>query len=288
MKTTRCPVLILLLQVLSQVLACSSNERGRGDAGPGGDAASCVSGGATYAPGETFSAGCQNCSCLPTGVIACSAGLCVVDSGAAERSASDTFPGDGCGGSDESCLYSGGVLAVGASGVDGCSTYTCGAGGKLTCKAGACSTVDASASVDCSLPTSLVFGYYGGLDGDSRVTLDTSGTVTVTLSDGTCSSRLPACETACAVTVATLAMDLADPDVRAAFAAGSGTVYGVSRISQDVADFVVTLGDGRSIQVGVPCCRFPDLACRPIPKGVQRLVNDLQSVMAGITVCTPI
>ena len=64
-----------------------------------------------------------------------------------------------------------------------------------------------------------------------------------------------------------------------------GTPYGVSLVSVDVADFRITLGDGRSIRVGVPCCRFPDSPCQPIPKGVQRLVNDLQSLVAGNAGC---
>jgi hypothetical protein len=129
------------------------------------------------------------------------------------------------------------------------------------------------------------FGYYGGLDAGSLIALDTSGDVTFKSSARSCSVRLPACGTGCAITVATLARDLADPDVQAALAAGPGTVFGVSLISQDVADFLVTLGDGRSIEVGAPCCRFPDLACQAIPRGVQRLTNDLQSLMAGLSGC---
>ena len=181
-------------------------------------------------------------------------------------------------------MHNGDKLAVGESGVDGCSTYC----GKLTCTVDACAAVDAGVPVECSLPTWLEFGLYGGLDGETSTILDITGTLTVILSARSCVSELPACGTACAITVATIAEDLAVPDVQAAFAASSGTPYGVSLVSVDVADFRITLGDRRRIQVGVPCCRFPDLQCQPIPKGVQRLVNDLQSLMAGITVCTSI
>jgi len=285
-KTTPYLVLILLANSLAQVSACASHRGGSVDARAGADASSCVHGGTTYAPGETFSMGCQSCRCLPTGEVACSAGLCLVDSGATEPARQDTLPSDRCGSSAETCLYGSGTLAVGESGVDGCSIYTCGAGGTLTCTAGGCPAVDASTAADCSLPTPMVFGYYGGFEPGSRITLETSGTVTATTSAGPCVSRLPACGTGCAITVATIARDLANPEVQAALAAGSGSVYGVSLISQDVADFVVTLGDGRSIEVGVPCCRFPDLPCQPISDGVQRLVNDLKSLMAGIAVCT--
>jgi hypothetical protein len=278
---TRCLVLVLLAQVVAQVLPCTGNSRGSVDARPGVDAPSCVYGGTTHAPGETFSVGCRNCSCLPTGVVACSARLCLVDSGTAEPDGQDTSPQAGCVGADEACLHNGDKLAAGESGVDGCSTYC----GKLTCTVGVCAAVDAGVPVECSLPTWLEFGLYGGLDGETRTILDTSGTLTVILSAGSCVSELPACGTACAITVATIAKDLADPDVQAAFAAGSGTPYGVSLVSVDVADFRITLGDGRGIRVGVPCCRFPDSPCQPIPKGVQRLVNDLQSLVTGNAGC---
>jgi hypothetical protein len=276
---------LLLVPVVVHVVACTSNGRSNADARLGMDAASCAYGSTTYAPGATFRVGCQNCSCLPTGVVECTPGLCLVDSGTAELAGQDTSPGDGCGTSAEACLYSGGLLAVGQSGVDGCSSYTCEGGGKLTCTAVGCATVDASAPADCELPTTLAFGSYGGLDAGSRITLDTSGTVTVTSSARSCSAKLPACGTGCAVTVATIAKDLADPDVQAAFARGPATVFGVSLISRDIADFLVTLGDGQSLQVGGACCRFPDLPCQPIPLGVQRLVNDLQNLMAAITGC---
>jgi hypothetical protein len=179
-------------------------------------------------------------------------------------------------------LNNGDRLAVGESGVDGCNT-SC---GKLTCTVGACAAADAGVPGGCSLSTSLTFGLYGGMGGETSTVLDTTGALTVILSAGPCISQLPACGTACAITVATIARDLADPDVQSAFAVGPGTPYGVSRVSVDVADFRVTLGDGRSIQVGVPCCRYPDLPCQPIPRGVQRLVNDLQALTVGITVCT--
>ena len=281
MKTTHSLLLVLLTHVAAQALACASNRQGSIDARLGGDAASCVYGNITYAPGETFTVGCESCSCLPTGAVDCAARLCLVDSGVTEPDRQDTSPQDGCVGADEACLHNGDRLAVGESGVDGCSTYC----GKLTCTMGSCAAVDAGVPVECSLPTWLEFGLYGGLDGEASTVLDATGTLTVILSAGSCVSELPACGTACAITVATIAKDLADPGVQAAFAAGSGTPYGVSLVSVDVADFRITLGDGRSIRVGVPCCRFPDSPCQPIPKGVQRLVNDLQALVAGNAGC---
>lgn len=284
--TTRILVWAVLAHAAAQVSACTSNGRGTIDARPLGDGSSCVYGSNTYAPEETFSVGCRTCSCLSTGEVACSGGLCLADSGPGEPAQQDALPGDACAGSAEGCLYSGGVLAAGESRVDGCTTYACAAGGILTCSAEACVALDAGVSAECSLPTPIVFGYEGGLEATSRITLDASGTVTAWLSTGPCSSRLPPCGTGCAITVATIARDLADPDVQAAFAADSGAVYGVSLVSQDVADFLITRSDGRTIAVGAPCCRFPELTCLPIPQAVQILVNDLKSLMASITECS--
>jgi hypothetical protein len=282
----RCLVLVLLVHVVAQSGACTGKGRGSVDAHLGVDAAFCFYGNTTYAPGETFTVGCQSCSCLPSGAVDCVAGICLVDLGPARSDQQDTLPGDGCAGADQACLYGGGALAVGESGADGCSTYSCGAGGKLTCTAGACSAVDAGVPKACVLPTRLEFGLYGGfMVDDTNNVLDTTGTLTVEPSAGRCVSELPACGTPCAITVATIAKDLADPEVQAAFASDPGTLFGARRGSGDVANSRMTLGDGQSILVGFPCCQGSDLPCQPIPQGVQRLVNDLQAMLAANTGC---
>jgi len=252
-NTTGCLVLILLAHLAS--VACTSKGRSSADAQPGVEAASCIN------------------------------GICVLDSGPT-LGQQDASSLDACSGADQACLYSDGVLAVGESGGDGCSTYSCGAGGKLTCTVGACAGLDAGVPADCSLPTRVEFGLYGGFGvDDTNNTLDTAGKLTADLSAGPCVSELPACGTPCAITVGTIAKDLADPEAQAAFASAPGTLFGVTLGAGDVANFRITLGDGRSILVGFPCCRLPGLQCQPIPTGVQRLVNDLQALLAGSTGC---
>lgn len=295
MKTTN-PRLVLafLVLVLAPSGACTSTGRGRPilDAEPGeAVAVACLFENAMHAPGETFfvtSAGCsRRCSCLPSGEVECLAAMCAWDSGTASPDLLDGLPDDdGCDGATLTCLYGGGVLAVGESSVDGCSTYSCGAGGKLTCTVGTCTPMDAGVPGACSLPTQVDFGLYGGfyVDDTSNI-LETSGTLTVDRVARTCVSQLPACGTPCAVTVATIAKDLADPEVQTAFASVPGTLFGARRGSGDVANLRITLGDGRSILVGFPCCRESDRPCQPIPKGVQRLVNDLKALLAASTGC---
>lgn len=284
-------VLVLLVLVVAQLGACASKGRGGVDAQPGVDAAaSCVFEGTTHAPGESFhveSEGCsRQCSCSPSGEITCLAKMCLVDPGLAKPDQPDGLPDDGCDDAAEACLYSGGVLAVGESGIDGCSTYSCGSGGKLTCAVGACAVADAGVPVACSLPTQVDFGLYGGfMVDDTRNVLDTSGTLTANRVAGPCVSKLSACGTACAITVATIAKDLADPEVQTAFASAPGTLFGARLGFGDVANFRIILGDGRSILVGHPCCRRSDLPCQPIPIGVQRLVNDLKAMLAASPGC---
>jgi hypothetical protein len=288
-----CLVLMSLVLVIAPSGACTSKGGGRiiVDAQPGEAAAvTCVVEGKTYAPGETFfvdAEGCsQRCSCLSSGEVDCLARMCPADSGSTKSDLPDGLPDDdGCDG-DQECLYSGGVLAVGQSGIDDCSTYSCGAGGKLTCTVAACAAADSGVPTMCSLSTQVDFGLYGGFGvSDTRNILDTSGTLTADPVGRSCVSQVPACGTPCAITVATIAKDLADPAVQTVFASAPGTLFGARRGSGDVANFRITLGDGRRILVGFPCCRESDLPCQPIPKGVQRLVNDLKTMLAASPIC---
>jgi hypothetical protein len=284
--------LVLLALVVALSGACASKGRGgiAVDANPVADAAiSCVYEDTTYTPGELFfvgSDGCsRRCSCMAAGEVDCLAMVCQADSGSARPDQLDSHPDDDdCSDADQACLWSGGVLAVGQSGVDGCSTYFCQAGGNLTCTAGACA--DAGVSVACSLPTQVDFGLSGGfwVDDTSNI-LDARGTLTANRLARPCVWQLPACGTPCAITVATIAKDLADPDVQSAFASVPGTLFGARRGAGDVANFRITLGDGRSILIGFPCCRDSDQPCQPIPKGVQRLANDLEAILAAIPSC---
>ena len=260
--------------------SCDSKGLGRVDAAPGTDASSCVYAGTTYAAGEDFTAkdGCNTCSCGASGQVACTTMVCL-SPGEAGASGRDASPFNGCAATDEGCvLHSGGVLAVGESYADGCSTYSCMAAGSLMCSADACPAPDASVPAECSIPTTLVFGYYG-LEGRDSNVLDMSGTLTITLAVGSCSWTLPPCGTPCAVTARTIAADLADPDVQAGFAASSTPFYGVDSTSADGVDYSIERADGRTIQVGGACCLVSGMPCQPVPTGVRRLVQDLNSVV---------
>lgn len=267
---------LFFLLVCAVALACSGKGRGGGDAQSVGDAARCVYGGSLYAPGEIFGTDCQSCSCLASGEVSCITRLCLPDAGSEPNQRDASLP-EACQAADQTCRYGDKVLAAGESGVDGCVRYACGAKG-LTCNTEACGEADAGASAECSLPTEVTFGLFGGFYvDDSNNVLDIYGNLTVYKS--VCSSRLPACGTPCVITVATIAEDLANPEVQAAFSAGPRALYGVSRQFQDVADFRISLGDGRSILVGAPCCQFPYRPCQPIPRGIQRLANDLRALL---------
>ena len=107
----------------------------------------------------------------------------------------------------------------------------------------------------------------------TRTTLGTS------LADGgsvlSCSWPLPPCEMSSAVTVATIAADLADADVQAGFAASATPLYG-----QTIADagiYTIARADGRAIDVGWGCNTGTGGTCQDIPPGVQRLVTDALS-----------
>jgi hypothetical protein len=265
---------------------CDSKKNGGVDARSGTDASFCVYAGTIYAGGESFVEDCRTCSCSATGQIECQPVLCLSADGAVSPGRDGSFL-DGCLARGEGCVTSGGVLAAGEVYTDGCSKYSCGAGGNLTCVAETCRAQDASVPAQCSLSTTLAFGYYGGLDGQNTNVLDMSGTLTITLSVGSCSWSLPSCGTPCAVTAATVAADLADADVQAAFAASSRSLYGISMVPQDGADYIVTLGNGRTIQVGGSCCLAPEMPCQPIPTGVRRLVQDLQSLVSAAAAVPP-
>ena len=268
-------VLVAFLGACDKFAEIANGTSGKGTggtssktSGAGGSSAKAGSG----AGGTTSSATGGSSGSVGSGGLTNKGGTTSTD-GSAGTSGSGGSSGTGGGNDTGGAEATGGNAAGGSTGSGGAPS----AGGST------------GAAGSCSLPTTLVFGNNGGLEDGSRITPDTSGSLTVMSSGGSsCLSRLPACGTGCAITVATLARDLADPDVQAAFAAGSGAIFGVSLKSLDVADFLVTLGDGRSIEMGASCCRFPGLPCQPIPKGVQRLVSDLQSLMAAITVCTPI
>lgn len=155
---------------------------------------------------------------------------------------------------------------------------------------------DAGSATGCSLPTTLTFGYDGGdvLYQDVNK-LDLSGTVTATRTpvraswDGgppSCSRALPACGTPGAITAVTIAADLADAGVQAAFAASSTPLYGFDWRPADGPIYSIAQADGHTILVGAPCSSSSGSSCLAIPAGVQHLTDDLR-ILATATLADP-
>jgi hypothetical protein len=162
----------------------------------------------------------------------------------------------------------------------------------------AANDVDASAGMDaptdCALPTVLTFGYAGAFSRYSYVNeLDTSGIVTITRSlsgvdagsEISCAYLPPPCGTAGVVTAGSIAVDLADADVRAGLAASSTPLYG--RAIPDQGVYSIAQADGHALWVGSGSCSTGSAdTCRDIPVGIQRLVTDLKS-LSSTTLADP-
>jgi hypothetical protein len=89
------------------------------------------------------------------------------------------------------------------------------------------------------------------------------------------------------VSLSTIVSDLADADVQAAFALGTTPIYGVDERPVDGSIWSIALATGGSVMVGAPCASPTMNSCWPIPAGVQRLANDLQSLAAAMVAQTP-
>ena len=266
-------------------------------------------------PGQPCCAGsvCENSGCC--GTVDGESNRCVVfgsycfpGSGGAICAGSPCPPNPGpCGGSGQPCCANGGIPFCTAPDT-ACVSYM------NICMALPSSSTDAArvdaplapdgspadgrpaadvGSADgCTLPTTLTFGHFGGTVLFQYANqLDTSGIVIVTrvpvrggYSDGgvlSCSWALPACGTPGAVTLATIAADLADADVQAAFAADATPLYGIDERPSDGSIFSITRADGHTILVGVPCSWRPSDPCLAIPAGVQHLADDLASLSSA-------
>jgi hypothetical protein len=205
--------------------------------------------------------------------------------------------GASCSGGAGTCTYGGKTYAYGQAFMDseGCNTCTCSAQG-IACTARACfdaglpdatSTDGASDAADggaCRLTETYRFGSVGGLvayQGESTLSppdhyrhvrmLHVSDGLRIT----ECSPELPACGTEDVVSLLDITRDLADADVRAAFALMTPPFYGVDTRPVDGPVYSVMRGDGRGLLVGAPCGP-PAVDCRVIPRGVQTLVDQLR------------
>ena len=189
------------------------------------------------------------------------------------------------------CIWGGDmVLAIGQSipTGDGCNICECMATG-MVCTGLACVPApDAPAQV-CSLPYALTFGSSGGmvayqdsyfLDGGTRIVV--TRTQIRGFTDGptvrSCSPTLPACGASGVVSVSTIAQDLTDADIQAAFALTTSHVYGIDSRPVDGSVWSITRASGGKILVGYPCPVPATEWCQGTPPGIQRLADDLKSL----------
>ena len=192
------------------------------------------------------------------------------------------------------------ILPDGGPGQLDCYLCTCMDDGQAWCTLVGCPIVDAGNAL-CTLSTAVTFGATGGMVMyEDQYRLDPTAGLTITRNyngrgsssvDGatvrTCMPTLPDCGASSVVSLSTIVSDLADADVRAAFALGTTPVYGVDRRPVDGSIWSIALASGGSILVGAPCASPGMNSCWPIPAGVQRLANDLQSLAAAMIAQTP-
>lgn len=200
--------------------------------------------------------------------------------------------GDAAKDAPSACLWQDASVPIGGSVYDGCNTCSCTTGGLMACTMRACLNLDAGKD-PCALPTTVAFGYSGGLVAyQDQYNLSPSTGLTVTrnyvrgLADGAtvraCMPKLPACGAPSVVSVSTIVADLAVSDVQAAFALTTTPIYGVDQRPMDGAVWSITLASGGTILVGAPCPSPGMSSCRPIPAGVQKLADDLKSLAIAV------
>jgi len=95
----------------------------------------------------------------------------------------------------------------------------------------------------------------------------------------TCRPSLPPCGQTGQVTLWNVGVDLADPDVKAAFTAPPFTLFGAAPWPSD--PWFITPDSGDTILVGQPCPLSDTGTCTPIPPGLQHLRDDLQALAAA-------
>jgi len=172
---------------------------------------------------------------------------------------------------------------------DGCNSCTCDRDGHWTCTDNFCPLP--AAKDPCVLPVNLAFHpfsnqwtqYHYRLSSPMPELSGTRGNSS--LSDGGdmieyslrhCQGSLPACGATGEVSISTIIQDLADHDVQVALSRSTRQFYGTpdteTAWSIDVESRIA------GIDVGGPC-RSSEDGCTPIPAGIQRLTNDLTSLV---------
>ena len=232
-------------------------------------------------------AGCSSAEQDPTGGAGHGGGLAGAGGGptsVAGHGGSPSGPG-GAGGADSSCTYMGQTYPAGASFPDAppglaCETCYCISGSVHCSDVGCWCFLGAADAVE-----TLTFGQNGGLVGyrDSATLATNSYTYSrtpdgATTPSASCMPALPPCLTGQMLDINDIRNDLADPDVRLAFATTPPLVFGVDSRRGDGTILEVKLWkSGSSFLVG-PDCPPSSSSCRPIPPGVAKLVADLQAL----------
>jgi hypothetical protein len=190
------------------------------------------------------------------------------------------------------------ILPDGGPGQFDCYVCTCMDNGQPLCSFVGCPDAD---NARCTLPTAVTFGATDGMVGyeDQYQLNPTSGLIITRTYNGrgpspvdgatvrACAPALPDCGASSVVSLSTIVSDLADAEVQAAVARGTPAIYGVDQRPIDGSVWSIALASGGSILVGAPCASPAMSSCRPIPDGVQRLANDLQSLAAAMRVQVP-
>jgi len=150
---------------------------------------------------------------------------------------------------------------------------------------------DAAENV-CLISPPLTFGPEGGdplyqdrftLDGDVLTVTRTYYGPTDGPTVRSCSPSLRACGTWGVVTISTIAKDLADAKVQAAFALTRPQLYGHDGLDNDGIIWSISRADGGGFLVGSQCYSPPEDPCQSIPQAIQNLVDDLRNLAdAGV------
>jgi hypothetical protein len=252
-RLVECAATVLLVTLFGWVGGCSSEGR-------------CSYNHQGYPKGASFPAGdgCNVCTCVASGQIACTEKACLGDAGFAHPA--DTAPDAPDG-------------AIADAPPDAPWPIDS-------------SAPDRAAPADyCVLPTALSFYLQqqirvpGGIASYTETYhLDNTGLlITRNWWNGydagfvrTCTPVLPACGLTNQITVWNVGADLADPAVQAALASPPYTTFGAVKWPSDA--WSIAADASGPILVGLPC-GDPDAGpCQPIPPPLERLRDDLQAL----------
>lgn len=199
----------------------------------------------------------------------------------------DTAPPepDAAGDAKRSCTWRGKTIAAGEIAYyDNCNACSCATTGMgLFCTSSGCPSLDSGLS-QCTLSAVLTYGFSGGrVAYQDSSTVDASAstyrhtrTYTNTTPSLICEMPLMPCYAGSGIVMNRLRIDLAAPEVSAAFALVQPPVFGQDMRPVDGTVFSVTRSDGRGLLVGSSCPAASTGACTAIPASVQALVDDLK------------